>query len=132
MVVGDKLEKLADTNDLRREFLGSDEFKQKNPGFHCVSLSGNEPPMPIEDTADLEELLSHIQKVWEDPGQKEPYWSVLVSEQFKSSSIKDTRNAFYESGRNNVLTVFKTLQRNKIDYASFKTCLEYGCVELVA
>ena len=127
LVVADKLERLVSTEDLRREFVSSGEFKQKNPGFHSVSLSGDEEQMPIEESSELEGLLSHIQKVWEYLGEVDPYWSVLVSERFKSSSIKDGRSEFYNSGRENVVTLFKTLERNGIDYAPFKTCLEYGC-----
>jgi SAM-dependent methyltransferase len=52
---------------------------------------------------------------------------VLTSEQFKSSRIKDTRSEFYNSGLDNVATLFKTLERNGIDHTSLKTCLEYGC-----
>jgi SAM-dependent methyltransferase len=127
LVVAEKSERLATTQDIRREFISSEEFKQKNPGFHSVSLSGNEPEMPIEETSDLQRLFAHIQRVWEHLGETEPYWSVWTSEQFKSSRIKDARSVFYDSGLDNVQTFFKTLQRNGIDYSSFKTCLEYGC-----
>ena len=127
LAVTNKLERLASTQDIRRDFLSSAEFKQKNPGFHSLSLSGNEPPMFIERVSDLQRLFSHIQNVWEHLGETEPYWSVLASEQFKSSRIKATRSEFYDSGLDNVATLFKTLERNGVDHASLKTCLEYGC-----
>lgn len=127
LVVTDKLKRLASTQDIRREFVSSEEFKQKNPGIHSLSVSGNEPPMFIERVSDLQGLFSHIQNTWEHLGETEPYWSVLTSEQFKSSRIKDTRSDFYNSGLDNVATLFKTLERNGIEHTSLKTCLEYGC-----
>jgi SAM-dependent methyltransferase len=127
LVVADKLKRLSSTGDIRQEFVNSEEFKQKNPGLLFLSLSGNEPPMIIERVSDLQGLFSHIQDVWEHLCETDPYWSVLTSEQFKSSRIKDTRSEFYNSGLDNVATLFKTLERNGIDHTSLKTCLEYGC-----
>jgi SAM-dependent methyltransferase len=91
-----------------------------------TSLTGNEPPIFIEKVYDLHDIFLHIQKVWEDLGKTEPYWSVLSSENFKSSKISNTRSAFYNSGRDNVAILFNSLERNKIDHTEFKTCLEYG------
>ena len=125
--IADMLRRVATTQDVRREFVRLEEFKKKNPGFHSVSLSGKEPPMSIETVTDLQGLFSHIQNVWEHLGETEPYWSVLCSEQFKSSRIKFTRSDFYKSGSDNVITLFRTLERNGIDHTSLKTCLEYGC-----
>jgi SAM-dependent methyltransferase len=127
LVVEETSQRLATTQDIRREFVSSQEFKQKNPGFHSVSLSGNEPQMPIEEISDLQRLFSHIQNVWEYLGETEPYWSVSTAEQFKSSRIRDTQDVFYDAGLGLVEIFFKTLERNGIDYSSFKTCLEYGC-----
>lgn len=127
LAVTNKLKKLANSQDIRREFLNSDEFRQKNANFRSLSLSGSEPPMSIEKLSDFQELFYNIQKVWEKLGEKEPYWSVVTSEQFKFSNIGETRNEFYSSGLNDVTTFFKTLERNGIDHTSLKTCLEYGC-----
>jgi SAM-dependent methyltransferase len=127
VVVADKSKRLASTEELRREFVTSDEFNQKNSSFRSLSLSGNEPPMFIERVSDLEELFFHIQNVWEKFGETEAYWSVRTSKQFKSFRIKDTRREFYDSGLDDVLTFFQTLERNNIDHTSLKTCLEYGC-----
>lgn len=127
LVVADKLKRLASTHDIRRDFVSSEEFKQKNPGFHSLCISGNEPPMFIERVSDLHGLFFHIQNVWERLGETEPYWSVATLEQFKSSRISETRREFYDSGQYNVAALFKTLERNGIDHTSLKTCLEYGC-----
>lgn len=127
-VVADKLKRLTSTQDVRREFLSSEEFRQKNPVFHVPSLSGNEPSIFIEQVSDLQELFSHIQGVWENLGEIKPYWSVLTSEQFQSTRMTEvTRSEFYQSGLDNVVTFFKTLERNGINSPPLQTCLEYGC-----
>jgi len=126
-VIMDKLRRLSNTRDLRQEFMNSAEFRQRNVAFRDLSLSGDEPPMLIEEVSDLKPLFSHIQRVWENLGDTEPYWSVLSADQFKPSEIEITRSEFYQSGFANVETFFKTLDRNSIDTHSLKTCLEYGC-----
>lgn len=126
-VVADKLNRLASTQDIRQEFISSEEFKQKTPGLLYLSISGNEPPMFIERVSDLQGIFLHTQKVWEHLGETEPYWSVLSSERFKAYGIKETRSEFNNSGLADVARLFKTLERNGIDHTSLKTCLEYGC-----
>jgi len=123
----EKLRRLSNTQDLRQEFVNSAEFREKNVACRILPLTGNEPPMLIEKVSDLRPLFSHIQNVWENLGETEPHWSVLSSEQFKSSRIEVTRSEFYNSGSDNVETLFKTLVRNGIDTTSLRTCLEYGC-----
>jgi 2-polyprenyl-3-methyl-5-hydroxy-6-metoxy-1,4-benzoquinol methylase len=103
------------------------EFREQSTAYRPLSLTGNEPPMLIEKVSDLQPLFSHIQHVWENLGETEPHWSVLSSDLFKTSRIEVTRSEFYKSGFDNVETLFKTLERNNIDIAPLKTCLEYGC-----
>jgi len=82
--------------------------------------------MLIEDS-DFDELFSHVQSVWQQLGETEPHFSVLTSERFQTSKIKDNQTDFYNSGRADVERLLKTLQRNGIDIESLKMCLEYGC-----
>ena len=126
-VITDKLNRLKNSQDLRREFLTAEEFKIKNPDLYHLSLSGDEPPMFIEKSADITDLFTHIQHTWEHLGQTEPYWSVATFDDFKSNNIKDLKSKFYNSGLSNVDTLFKTLKRNNIDHRPLNTCLEYGC-----
>jgi SAM-dependent methyltransferase len=126
-VITDRLNRFKSLQELRQEFIKSEEFKQNNPGFVHLSMSGCEPGMFIESISDLNELFFHIQNVWEHLGETEPYWSVATHEDFKLYRIKDTQREFYNSGFDNVDALFKTFERNGIDHSSFKTCLEYGC-----
>jgi len=127
-IVMDKLQCLASIQELRQEFTQCSEFRQKNPGL--PTLSGHEPQMLIDDACsehDLHMLFDHIQEAWQYFGSTEPYHSVLTSEQFLQINIQKTREAFYNTGKQDVLRLFNTLDRNGIDYSSYKSCLEYGC-----
>ena len=125
--VANKLKRLASTQDIRYEFLNSDEYKRKNDTLRSLPLTGSEPAMPIEKVIELHDMFFKIQKNWEKLGEDEPYWSVITSDEFKNIKISETKFSFYESGLNDVTTFLKTMERNGIDHTSFKTCLEYGC-----
>jgi 2-polyprenyl-3-methyl-5-hydroxy-6-metoxy-1,4-benzoquinol methylase len=127
-IVMDKFQRLASIQELRQEFIRSSDFKQKNPGLPM--LSGNEPQMLIDDACsehDLHILFDHIQEAWQYFGLTEPHYSVLTWEQFLQVNIQKTRDAFYNTGKQDVLRLFNTLDRNGVDYSSYKSCLEYGC-----
>ena len=129
-VVYNKLRRFTDSQELRQEFMHSYEFKQKNPVFHSPALSGDEPPMLIEDVyseMDLQALFNHIQNSWQYLGETEPYWSVWTSKKFDQYSIHTSKDLFYNSGKLSVTKFFGTLDRNGIDYTAFKSCLDYGC-----
>lgn len=126
-VVQDKLQRLFNTYQLRKEFLSSIEYILRNQNPPYLSMSGNEPDLEIDSKADLPALFFHIQGVWESLGQTEPHWSVLMHKKFSAAHIEQHRESFYHSGKANVATLFKTLARNGIAYQHLKTCLEYGC-----
>jgi SAM-dependent methyltransferase len=121
-------EGLRNTEELRREFMRSDEFRKKNALlFH---LTGYEPLMQIEDAysdAELAKVFSHVQDTWQHLGETEPHWSVLTSDEFRAGNIKASIAKFYASGKHGVARLLMTLDRNRIDHRGFQTCLEYGC-----
>jgi 2-polyprenyl-3-methyl-5-hydroxy-6-metoxy-1,4-benzoquinol methylase len=128
-VINDKISRLNSISELRQEFINSSEFKQKTTQPSAI-LSGCEPPMLIEHAYsefDLQLLLNHIQETWQYLGEKEPHWSVITSEQFLQSNIQNTKDMFYDTGKQEVVRLIRTLDRNGIDYSSYKSCLEYGC-----
>jgi 2-polyprenyl-3-methyl-5-hydroxy-6-metoxy-1,4-benzoquinol methylase len=129
-VINDKIKKSPNFRELRRAFLLSSEFKQKNPDLRSDDFMGDEPPMKIEDVQSPQELailFKHIQTVWQSLGETEPHWSVLTSDSFKQANLQSNKDAFYASGKRNIEQFFQTLKRNEIDYSGFKSCLEYGC-----
>lgn len=109
----------SNTQKLRAAFLCSDEYRRKNGDGHRAR-------MHIDEAIDeLPILLQHVQDSWQHLGKIEPYWSVLSSDEYLSSNIESTRQAFYESGRSEVNQIFADLERN--DITGLKTCIEYGC-----
>ena len=129
-VVEEKVSRIATVTDMMREFLSSTEFKGKNLNDRHPTLAGDEPPMCIEEVdaaQDLSILLDHIQRTWQHLGETEPHWSVITSERFHQSRIQETKDEFYNSGRQHVDLLFRTMERNGIDYTAFRSCLEYGC-----
>jgi len=107
-----------------------EEFRAKNPSLHEPTLSGMEPPLAIDEVhseAELQALFRHIEDTWQRFGLTEPYWSVVISERFKTSNVEAAKETFYESGRWDRERLYRTLARNGIDRRSLKSCLEYGC-----
>ncbi len=128
--IDDKSQHCKDMQSLRNNIICSAEFKQQNPTLLWLNFSADEPPMQIQlATTDTERqaLLQHIQSSWEHLGATEPHWSVLTAEQYKQKNIAANEDAFYETGKPNAESLWRSLQRNGIDPASLKTCLEYGC-----
>lgn len=129
--VSEMLGRFGSVRALRRELLRSPQFKDKRvANLYVPALSGNEGPLSIErveGAENLERMFDHIQRNWKRLGASEPHWSVITADEFKSSQIQGTRTAFYESGRGDAQRLSRTLERNGVDIASLKTCLDYGC-----
>ena len=128
-VIEEKIEHHSSIEDLRRTFMISEEFREKNAVF--PTMSGHEPPMTVDLSASesvVEEIFAHIQKSWVSLGENDPYYSVLTRGRFWQSKITKQRiHEFYESGKEEVARLLKTLARNSIDAAALRTCLDYGC-----
>lgn len=128
--IADNVKHCTDMRSLRHSIICSAEFKQKNPTLLWLNFSADEPPMKIQlDTTEAERqaLLQHIQSSWEHLGATEPHWSVLTADKFKQEHIANNEDAFYQTGKANVESLWQSLQRNGIDPTALNTCLEYGC-----
>ena len=126
-VVEEKAETCRSTLELRRVFMRSEEFKSKNAVF--ATLSGHEPPITVDfsiSDVELQKIFSHVQKSWTSLGLDDPYYSVLTRGKFwKKLMSKKRIDEFYESGKQEVDRLFKTLARNSIDPKSFQNCLGF-------
>lgn len=128
--IDDNVKHCTDLRSLRNKIIRSAEFKQQNPTLLWLNFSADEPSMNIQlDTTEVERqsLLHHIQSSWEHLGATEPHWSVLTSDKFKQEHIANNEDAFYQTGKPNVESLWQSLLRNGIDPTALKTCLEYGC-----
>src|SRR5215207_4806094 len=71
----------ASVPQLRRHMVSSDSYRANNPPLHLPALMGDEPPMVLEavnDSQELQTLLTHVQSAWQFLGETEPYWSVVT------------------------------------------------------
>jgi len=129
-VIEEHLRKCSSTRELRDNFIYSTEFRVNNPALHVPVLIGDEPAMSIEDRCSddrLQKLFDHVQSTWQELGEIEPHWSVVIADQYRQSNIEDNKDEFYRTGAQHVAELFASLDRNGIDYRQFKSCLDYGC-----
>jgi len=129
-VVDEHLRKCSTTEELRANFIYSTEFRENNAALHVPVLLGDEPPMSIEDRCseqDLEKLFEHIQRTWQELGDTEPHWSVVIAEEYRQANIQANKDAFYRTGEQHVAQLVGSLDRNHVQHGGFRTCLDYGC-----
>src|SRR2546423_15361098 len=127
-VVDEHLRKCSTTEELRANFIYSTEFREKNVALHVPVLLGDEPPMSSEDRCseqDLEKLFEHIQRTWQEFGNTEPHWSVVIAEEYRQANIQNNKEAFYRTGEQHVAQLFGSLDRDHVRHGGFKTCLDY-------
>lgn len=128
-VVDQKAKNCHSTQELRRSLMNSEEFKLGNTIF--TTLSGHESPLAIDyltSDAELQQLFSFIQRSWTSLGMNDPYYSVLTREHFSQTDMEDKRiGEFYESGKDELDRLFKTLERNGVEHARFQKCMDFGC-----
>jgi SAM-dependent methyltransferase len=125
--------------ELRDTFLASSEFEAavshqdsrwRQPPHSLASLIDTSPPLPIEwktDASTEAKLVSYVQETWTKLGEEEPHWSVLSSDQFKSSKIQDHQNEFYRSGVDEAGRIHSILSRCGLSDQAHGRLLEFGC-----
>lgn len=95
-----------------------------------TSLTGNEPPQPIQVHAEDEQrtaLFERVQAVWRSLGDSRPHWSVMSWDKFLPEHIGQTVEEFYRTGEESVATLLRTLERNDIEPAALQRCMDFGC-----
>ena len=131
-VVRDHVRCSASVTELRERFLECSEFTQR---YRSVERERGRnvsvfPPCSIQTQADSETLtrmLEHIARSWNHLGEAEPYWSVMSEPQYVMARIGETREAFLDSGRENVERLLATLRRNGVQLDPQWQVLELGC-----
>lgn len=116
--------------DVVRDFLASPEFK---PG-KVVSLGpldalpANRVELALSD-AEREALWRHVAGVWAGLGRAEPYWSVLVSDEFRATNMSQAEriDRFYGTGEWDVERLERYLARHGRGLPKQGTCVDYGC-----
>lgn len=129
-VVADALAQLESWSEIRRQFTGSAEYRQRIGEAGRPSLSGLEPPMHIDDVRDpagIAHLLDHIAATWTRFGDTEPHFSVVTDPKFKPERIEANRAAFDAGGKHSVERLDAALARAGLALPQGATCLELGC-----
>jgi SAM-dependent methyltransferase len=130
---------LSSLAELRDAFLSSPEFEAgrihqesrwRQPPRQSPSLINTSPPLPVQcqiDATTGAQLLAYVQETWTKLGEEEPHWSVLSSDQFKSTQIQDHQDEFYCSGADDAALVKATLSRCGSPRRKYRRILEFGC-----
>lgn len=117
--------------EIRRRFLNSREFMDRNPNVaDARPLPLDTPPMPVEVDAPpdlLARMLTRVGTYWQAIGQEAPHWSVLTQERFRPDAIAASIDEFFASGRHDRRLMEAVLARHGLDAASLPTCLDFGC-----
>ena len=119
--------KIDSLGTLCSTFLGSEEFTSR---FGRAPPSFEWPPISVEtdiDEASLAQLVNHVERVWHELGDAEPYWSVITRPEFKSDAIATNVEEFRESGLADANRFRAFASRANIDLSKFECCLELGC-----
>jgi SAM-dependent methyltransferase len=117
---------------LRQGILRSGEFTAglapSVKAFRPYDLDLGELPIEVScDSQVMPKLLAHIERVWTQLGEADPYWSVLSVDRFQAGSFWENEEAFWESGKDILARFQRWLQRNRIALPANASCLEYGC-----
>ena len=118
-------------SQLRNGFLGSSEYREKNPVL-APSMSGFEPAITAQIDTDLshqenEILFSEVKQTWTHLGEVDPYWAVLSSDQYHHLDNNTIIEKFYASGAIDLSLIKQTLIRNEVFLPNNSTVVEYGC-----
>lgn len=131
-IVRDHVRRSASLHALRERFLECSEFTQR---YRTVERERGRnvsvfPPCAIQTQVDEEtgaRLFEHIARGWTGFGEAEPYWSVMSEPQYLMKQIGENREAFLDSGRENVERLLATLRRNGVAPDPQWEVLELGC-----
>ncbi|AWV23508.1 Methyltransferase [Roseomonas mucosa] len=125
-----------DLATLRREFLGSDEFRAKLDG---LGLAVTPPPPFAPLDAPLQEieaeappealarLLERLAACWTALGEEAPHWSVLPLPQHRPENLEAHREGFYQTGLFDLGLILSIFRRAGLATADLPVMLEYGC-----
>lgn len=73
------------------------------------------------------ESFVNLSKIFNDLGQKDPYYSVLSDTKYMTKNLTDeTISQFYESGRNNVALMVDTINQSGLQIGTGEA-LDFGC-----
>jgi len=122
---------LPDFEALLLDFVSSPEYQTKVPELTRIIdaiYDGADRNIDYEVSAEqLAACFMRVRREWTLLGEREPYWSVITGEAFKSSNLDDKAlDTFFTSGRRTVSHLKNCLSRTGRELAKGH-CLEFGC-----
>lgn len=129
-VVAERVQGIGSTAALRRSFLESMEFADKNPWLEALPPDLARTPIEVGVDAsdeDMALLFDHTETTWRRLGTSEPYWSVLSSDQYRLTNIASNMTQFEETGRRTVDLHLELLMANGVVPSTLKTAIDFGC-----
>jgi SAM-dependent methyltransferase len=79
------------------------------------------------DDARLQRMIERIEGEFTRLGETEPYWSVLMGEEFKRANFAPHEAEFFAGGKGIVDELRDALRRSGIEPSSNGVCFELGC-----
>lgn len=106
--------------------LDSDEFAAR--GVRHMDRFAPPPDVAWQAAPDiLAALLERISATWQHLGEECPYWSVLSGPEYAGEDTPERRQAFYDSGSDDLRVLLATLARLGRRPAEFPVLFEFGC-----
>ena len=117
-----------DEREILRKFLKSREFLSKEWLLIGRHLSADAQPVAVTASSEqLHAMLAGIAEKWQQYGKSEPYWSVIVSEDYKTTNITENIDRFYATGVDDVDLALRAVSRAGIDPSGFRAAIDFGC-----
>jgi SAM-dependent methyltransferase len=122
--------------DLRTAFMTSPEFLEKldkplagemdNAGTKTLTWPATNVEVNVAPDV-LERMIKRIEGEFLYLGAREPHWSVLTEDRFKSENISKNEGDFFESGHLPVDDLRLAAARSRLDLSRYTSCFELGC-----
>lgn len=115
--------------ELRDAFLNSPEFQHTPRRYTSPGLPYWEGNVVEVDASpsELSAMIRRVTEAWSHFGTSEPLWSVVTKEEFRAAALGAHEDAFYNSGRNDLLRLVRAAQRCGVTLSRYEDCFELGC-----
>jgi SAM-dependent methyltransferase len=112
-------------------FKGCDEALRRQETAVADRIWHKQDGLGIEvsaDSAEIQQLIEHIEMIWSRYGRDDAYYSVLTNPSFLKSRITGADiEAFYQTGFETVSHFETICRRNLVDLHATSSVLELGC-----
>lgn len=98
--------------------------------YSIIMRHVNAPPMEIEihvDNVSFDKLQRHVEETWTRLGKEDANWSVITNERFRKENFDAFFGEFFDSGKNDILRLEKSLERVGFSLSQVPSALDFGC-----